>query len=149
MSIKGLKKNRFSLSGNQLLQNIKDPTFLESEEAPQPPVADAKPARHTMRSGHEVEILLDEDQLMVYSPEGKLSVKIALEEQGPSVEVEGAKLKLKSPQDIDMTCENFSVHANKDLYMNANGGLIIESTQELQLNCEVDVHIRAKVIWLN
>ena len=149
MSIKGLKKNRFSLSGSQLLENYKDPTFLESETTPQPPQEKPIPARHTLRSGHEVEILLEEEQLNVYSPSGKLSVKIALEEQGPTVEVEGAKLKLQSPQDIDVTCENFSVHANKDLYMNANGGLIIESTQELQLNCEVDVHIRAKVIWLN
>ena len=107
------------------------------------------PAEHILPSGHGLSINFAESIIDVTTPDGKPTVRIELKPEGPVVEVAGARLSLKSPKDIDVSCENFSVNTEKDLYMNANGGLIIESTQELQLNCEVDIHIRAKVIWLN
>ena len=145
MSAKGLTNNRFSLSGSALLHGI------ESTAQIQAPVTDMRPsaAQHTLPSGHHLSINFDESIIEVTTPTGDPAVHITLTENGPVVEVAGAKLSLKSPQDINIACENFSVETEKDLYMNSNGGLIIESTQELQLNCEVDVHIRAKVIWLN
>lgn len=144
MSAKGLTSNRFSLSGSALLHGIESPAQIQA------PVADIRPpAQHTLPTGHHLSINFEESIIDVTTPTGEPAVHITLTENGPVVEVAGAKLSLKSPQDINIACENFSVETEKDLYMNSNGGLIIESTQELQLNCEVDVHIRAKVIWLN
>ena len=144
MSVKGLKSNRFSVSGSALLHGIEEHQQLQA------PIPEIIPStQHTLPSGHHLQINFAESIIDITTPEGMPAVQIALTKEGPIVEVAGAKLSLKSPQDINIACENFSVETEKDLYMNSNGGLIIESTQELQLNCEVDVHIRAKVIWLN
>ena len=145
MTTKSLRNNRFSVSGSTLLHN------LQSEQ--HVPTADPAPQKesqeHTLSSGHKLTIDFEKSIIDVQTPKGAPAVHISLKEEGPVVEVAGARLSLKSPKDIDVSCENFSVQTEKDLYMNAHGGIIIESTQELELNCEVDVHIRAKVIWLN
>ena len=145
MSTKGLRNNRFSVSGSSLLQNIEE---KESHIIPEKK-QNLPPTTHTFPSGHGLRIDLAGNMIDVTSPDGTPAVHISLKEEGPVVEVAGAKLSLKSPKDIDLSCKNFSVNTEEDVYMNANGGLIIESTQDLQLNCEVDVYIRAKVIWLN
>jgi hypothetical protein len=145
MSKKTLRNNRFSISGNTLLKNLEQKNHhIPVQEAQVPP-----PAEHILPSGHNLTINFSQSIIDVTTPDGQPTVHIELKPDGPVVEVAGARLSLKSPKDIEVSCENFSVNTEKDLYMNANGGLIIESTQELQLNCEVDIHIRAKVIWLN
>ena len=146
MSNKSLRSNRFSVSGNSLLQNEQPNQHIPTTESS---TATHETQQHTLPSGHNLIIDFAQSIIDVRTPQGQPAVHITLHKEGPVVEVAGAKLSLKSPSDIDVSCENFSVQTEKDLYMNANGGLIIESTQELQLNCEVDVHIRAKVIWLN
>ena len=137
-----LRKNRFSVSGSSLLQT-------PPQQSPPSPTAKTIPSSIPLPSGHSLQIDIDGNTIAIESPKGEPAVQIHLKEDGPVVEVAGARLALKSPKDINVACENFSVDTEKDLYMNANGGIIIESTQELQLNCEVDVHIRANVIWLN
>ena len=139
-----LRKNRFSVSGSSLLHT---PPANPSQE-PSLPKIDI-PQSIPLPSGHALQIDLEGNNIEIQSPKGETTVQIHLKEEGPVVEVAGARLALKSPKDISVACENFSVETEKDLYMNSNGGIIIESTQELQLNCEVDVHIRANVIWLN
>ena len=138
-----LRKNRFSVSGSSLLHSA------PAQPAPASPTPKTPPSSIPLPSGHSIQIDLDGNSIDIQSPKGDTAVHIHLKDDGPVVEVAGARLALKSPKDINVSCENFSVDTEKDLYMNANGGIIIESTQELQLNCEVDVHIRANVIWLN
>ena len=146
MSNKILKSNRFSLSGSSLLHNQQQEEHIavpvEKESAP-------PPQQHQFPTGHSLSISFEDNTVEIFDPSGTPAVNISLKPEGPFVEVAGAKLSLRSPKDIDVQCQNFSVNTEEDIYMNSNGGLIIESTQELQLNCEVDVHIRAKVIWLN
>lgn len=145
MTTKSLRNNRFSVSGSSLLQNLQPEQHIPTVEAS----GQQESQQHTLASGHKLTIDFAQSIIDVQTPQGAPAVHISLKEEGPVVEVAGARLSLKSPKDIDVSCENFSVQTEKDLYMNANGGVIIESTQELELNCEVDVHIRAKVIWLN
>ena len=144
MTTKSLRNNRFSVSGSTLLHNLQPEQHIPTVES-----STQEPQQHTLSSGHKLTIDFAQSIIDVQTPQGAPAVHISLKEEGPVVEVAGARLSLKSPKDIDVSCENFSVQTERDLYMNANGGVIIESTQELELNCEVDVHIRAKVIWLN
>jgi len=146
MTNKILHSNRFSLSGRSLLQQKETEQHLS---APETEKEHTPPQQHQFSTGHILSLDIAENTLEIHTPEGAPAVHISLKEDGPVVEVAGARLSLKSPKDIDVQCQNFSVNTEEDIYMNSNGGLIIESTQELQLNCEVDVHIRAKVIWLN
>jgi len=146
MSNKILQNNRFSLSGSSLLQNIEKEEHIQVPREEQSPTL---PTTHQFPTGHTLSISIADNTLEICDQNGAPTVNISLQKEGPIVEVAGAKLSLKSPKDIDVQCQNFSVNTEEDIYMNSNGGLIIESTQELQLNCEVDVHIRAKVIWLN
>ena len=74
---------------------------------------------------------------------------VHLTEEGPVVECKGTRLKLSAPQSIDLLCEDFRVQAEGDIHLNANRQLTIESTEKAHLNCEVDIRLRGKVIWLN
>ena len=144
MSNKILQSNRFSVSGSSLLHNQQEEHIAVPVEKEIPPSQ-----QHQFPTGHSLSISFEDNTVEIFDPSGAPTVNISLQPEGPFVEVAGAKLSLRSPKDIDVQCQNFSVNTEEDIYMNSNGGLIIESTQELQLNCEVDVHIRAKVIWLN
>ena len=100
-------------------------------------------------SGHRVECRIGEETIHVFDPNEKLQVSITLTKNGPLVQLEGAKIQMKSASDIDVHCDNLRVHTNEDLHLNAGGELTIESTEELHINCEMDIRMMGKVIWLN
>ena len=145
MSTNSLKKNRFAVSGSQLLHN----SLSSTDNTIPASKAEQKPQSHVLPDGHTLNINFEQSHISIDTPDGQPSVRIQLDPKGPIVEVAGARLTLSSPKDINIACENFSLEAQEDVYMNAQKSLIIESTQDLQINCEVDVHIRANVIWLN
>jgi hypothetical protein len=152
MSSSPLTKNRISLAGDQLLQTPKKGTAAEhpvlspSKEKENEPRA---PVTHELATGHQVEIDLDGQEIRVDDPKGDVLVRIYLEASGPTVELQGAKLQLRSTESVDVNCADFKVNAEQDIHLNAGAQLTVESTQELHLNCETDVRIRGKVIWLN
>ena len=150
MSVHSLKKNRSMLSGNQILQTAPQPLSMEKMEPVDPnPSVHNETVRHQLPSGHQVVIDLDGNEIEVEDPGGAVAVRILMNAEGPVVELEGAKLQLKSTKAVNVDCEEFNVNADKNVYMNAGGHLTLESSEELHINCEVDIRLRAKVIWLN
>ena len=149
MSVNSLKKNRKTISGSDLLGSIEKKSAFSENPVGVPEQPSRKPMTQLLSSGHQVMIDFDGQEIEVEDPKGNVAVKIILEDSGPVVELQGARLSLKSPQAVSIDCEDFAVNAEKDLYMNAGGQLTIESTEELHLNCEMDIRIRANVIWLN
>ena len=149
MNFSTLSHKRVSLSGDRILESPSiqgdHETLLESPKTVEP----IKPIVHNFTSGHQVEMDIDGQEIRIQDRKGQLAVRIELKPEGPVVELEGAKLSLRSPKSVDVHCEDFRVNAQRDIHLNANGQLTIESTNELHLNCEVDVRIRGKVIWLN
>ena len=103
----------------------------------------------SLPTGHRVEIGIEDQEIQVFDPDEKLQVVISLTQSGPIVHVEGAKIQMRSTSDIDMKCDNLRIHTNEDLHLNANRELTIESTEELHINCETDIRLRGKMIWLN
>ena len=103
----------------------------------------------SLPTGHRVEIGLEDQEIQVFDSDEKLQVVISLTESGPIVQVDGAKIQMRSASDIDMKCDNLRIHTNEDLHLNANRELTIESTEELHINCETDIRLRGKLIWLN
>ena len=103
----------------------------------------------SLPTGHRVEIGIEDQEIQVFDPDEKLQVVISLTESGPIVQVDGAKIQMRSDSDIDMKCDNLRIHTNEDLHLNANRELTIESTEELHINCETDIRLRGKLIWLN
>ena len=151
MSIYTLKKNRSMLAGNQILQSLQ-PTIQPTPTNPVEPVTTEQsnePVYHNLPTGHQITIDIDGSEIEVEDPNGNVAVRIKLEQGAPIVELDGARLQLRSTRSVDVNCEDFNVNAENNVYMNAGGHLTIESTEELHLNCEVDIRLRAKVIWLN
>ena len=103
----------------------------------------------SLPTGHRVEIGIEDQEIQVFDSGEKLQVVISLTESGPIVQVDGAKIQMRSASDIDMKCDNLRIHTNEDLHLNANRELTIESTEELHINCETDIRLRGKTIWLN
>ncbi len=102
-----------------------------------------------LSSGHRVEISLNEQVVDIFNAEEHLQVSIRLTDKEPIVQLEGAKIQMKSATDIDMTCENLHVNTNEDFYLNSKGAITIDSQEELHINCEMDIRIQGKIIWLN
>ncbi|MBM76194.1 MAG: hypothetical protein CMK59_12395 [Proteobacteria bacterium] len=125
-----------------------DTTFSENkiEDLPQ---KSQNRIEKTLRSGHELVVDLDGDELFIMNKHGDTELTIHIKDDGPVVECKGTRLKLSAPQSIDLLCEDFKVQAEGDIHLNANRQLTIESTEELHLNCEVDIRLRGRVIWLN
>ena len=151
------------LSGEQLLSNIGSaalstaPNFSQSDQLPQETEeksvestsSKSEILRKSLKSGHELAVDLDGEEVLITNKHGDTELTILMTENGPVVECKGTRLKLSSPQSIDLLCEDFRVQAEGDIHLNANRQLTIESTEELHLNCEVDIRLRGKVIWLN
>ena len=151
------------LSGEQLLSSIgsaslsTDPSLSPSNQDSIEVVAEqndeisskSEILRKSLRSGHELAVDLDGEEVLITNKHGDTELTIQLTEDGPVVECKGTRLKLSSTQSIDMLCEDFRVQAEGDIHLNANRQLTIESTEELHLNCEVDIRLRGKCIGLN
>ena len=146
-----LGKKRITLAGDQLLQSANRGIQPETHPVLTPGRDDETlpPVVHDLPTGHQVEIDLDGHEIRVDDPKGDVLVRIFLDESGPTVELQGARLQLRSTESVDVSCSDFKVNAERDIHMNAGAQLTVESTQELHLNCETDVRIRGKVIWLN
>ena len=138
------------IAGNQILQTVQPPTQLTPQEpVVKPQQEDLEPIVHNLSTGHQVKIEMDGSEIEVEDPNGSVAVRIKLQDGSPVVELDGARLQLRSTKAVNVDCEEFNVNAEKNVHMNAGGHITIESTEELHLNCEVDIRLRARVIWLN
>ena len=138
------------IAGNQILQTVQPSVQLTPQEpVVKPQEQHAEPIVHDLPTGHQVKIEMDGSEIEVEDPNGSIAVRIKLQEGTPVVELDGARIQLKSTKAVNVDCEEFNVNAEKNVHLNAGGHITIESTEELHLNCEVDIRLRAKVIWLN
>ena len=152
MSLFSLKNNRQLISGNELLQTAPPQRIARAEPVQtegSPKAEKRETIKHNLPSGHEVQIDLDGHEIAVEDTEGNIAVRIRLDSQTPVVELDGAQIRLRSTDKVNVECKEFAVNAEENVHLNAGGHLTIESTEELHINCEMDVRIRAKVIWLN
>lgn len=77
--------------------------------------ASAAPVRCKVRSGRVVAVERREntDELTIRAADGRLEVSIVFSDQGASVSVEAADLRIGTPGDVTFNCKRFEVNAEE------------------------------------
>jgi len=105
----------------------------------------------TLPSGRTLRLITDNghEELLLEAPNGELELRILLTEDGPLLKLSAAKLELEATDSISMKCKNFEVAATESASLASEGGLSLNSTDELTVNSDDDVRVTGKIIHLN
>ncbi len=80
---------------------------------------------------------------------GAVELRVRMTEEGPVLQLEGAKLSLKAHDSIEMQCKTFTVDAAESVDLASEGGMTIRSEEEMRIKCTDHIRIRGEKIWLN
>ena len=87
--------------------------------------------------------------LEIRSDGGMVELRVRLTEEGPVLQLEGARLEMTSTSDIDVKCKKFNVEAEEGVTVASKGDLMMTSEGEMDLKTPQDIRIRGKIVWLN
>lgn len=85
----------------------------------------------------------------VRASSGQVELRVRMNEDGPILQLNGAKLEVRSEDSIEMACKTFSVNATESVDIASQGGLTVTSEEEMQITATKDVRVRGEKIWLN
>lgn len=90
------------------------------------------------------------DELVeIRAASGQVELRIVLTEQGPVLQMEAVRLKLKATEAVEVETKQFSVKAEESVALVSQGELTIASTGETKVEAEGDVRVVGKTIHLN
>jgi len=90
-----------------------------------------------------------EQVLELRNPGGLLELRIKLTEDGPVLQVEGAKVALKATESVSVECKTFEVRAEEAVQLHSEGTLDVTSDKEMRVKSTEDVWVNGKIIHLN
>ena len=90
------------------------------------------------------------DELVeIRAASGQIELRIILTEQGPVLQMEAVRLKLKATESVEVEAKQFSVKTQESLAQASDGELTISSAGETKVEAEGDVRVVGKIIHLN
>ncbi len=90
------------------------------------------------------------DELVeIRAASGQVELRIVLTEQGPVLQMEAVRLKLKATEAVEVETKQFSVKAEESVALVSQGELTIASAGETKVEAEGDVRVVGKTIHLN
>jgi hypothetical protein len=106
------------------------------------PSADAAPQRMALSSGRVVEADVEgpgRDRLTIRSATGEVELQICMTEKGPLLRFKAADVELEATKDVKVHCEEFHVHAEKQIVQESGGGL------RQRIGGQADVKVRGRM----
>ncbi len=101
-------------------------------------------------SGRSVSVKTNgEEELEIFSPNGKLELKIRLTEEGPTLSLESARLDLKASENISLQAKNVEIKAEEGASLESGGKLKIDSEKQMDIRSTENVKVVGKLIYLN
>jgi hypothetical protein len=89
-----------------------------------------------------------QEELEIRTAEGELEVRITLTDDGPVIQLRGARLEVESLDEVAFHCRRFRVQAEEHIDLQTRGDAAILA-RELRVKTEGDVHIDGDIIRLN
>ena len=90
------------------------------------------------------------DELVeIRAASGTVEVRILLTEQGPVLQMEAVRLKLKASESVELEAKQVSVKAQESLALASEGDVKVTSAGETKVEAEGDVRVVGKTIHLN
>lgn len=88
------------------------------------------------------------DQIVeIRNESGMLEVRIKLTDEGPILQMEGARLSLKATESVEIESSRVSVKADELALSGKN--VSIASEEDVNVNANGEVRVRGKMIYLN
>lgn len=88
-------------------------------------------------SGRSVAVRTDGgEELVVYSPQGQVEVRVLLTPDGPVVRVGAARLEIAA-NSVAVECETFDVRAGGEIRLKSGGALRLNG-ETVRLNCKTE-----------
>ncbi len=105
---------------------------------------------HPLPSGRSVVVKVDggREGLEIRSPAGDVEVRIILTENGPEVNLRGARLEMEAIDTVALRCRRFEVQSPEGTELTSSGDVQITG-RELKVRTERDIHMNGEVIRLN
>jgi len=125
-----------------------DSTMTPKELAPT--VSNEFANAHPLPSGRSVVVKVDggREELEIRSPAGDVEVRIILTENGPVVNLRGARLEMEATDAIALRCRRFEVQSKEGTELTSSGDIQITG-HELKVRTERDIHMNGEMIRLN
>ena len=90
-----------------------------------------------------------EELVEVRAASGQVELRIVLTEQGPVLQMEAVRLKLKATEAVEVEARQFSVKAEESVALASEGEVRVTSKGETRIEAEADVVVQGKNIHLN
>lgn len=101
-------------------------------------------------SGRSVSVKINgEEELEIFSPDGKLELKIRFTEDGPSLSLESTRLDLKASENISLQAKNIEIKGKESTSLESEGELKIDSEKQMDIRSTENVKVVGKLIYLN
>jgi hypothetical protein len=82
------------------------------------------------------------DELVeIRSSSGQVEVRIRLTEEGPVLQMESARLRLKASESVEIESKRIEIRATETVQL--------ASKDEIKVEAEGEVRVNGKMIWLN
>ncbi len=121
----------------------KKPLRLEAEEATEEKRLYLRRGRTAVVSTSGIDEILE-----IRSDGGTVELRVKLTEEGPVLQVDGAKLELRATEEISLESKKLAVAAD-EVAIASRGDLVMSSEGEMDLKSPQDIRVRGKIIWLN
>ncbi|MBK9259040.1 MAG: hypothetical protein IPM54_04320 [Polyangiaceae bacterium] len=106
------------------------------------PSADTTTQRMALASGRVVEADVEgpgRDRLTIRSSTGEVELQICMTEKGPLLRFKAADVELEATRDVKVKCEEFHVHAEKQIVQESGGDL------RQRIGGQADVKVRGRM----
>lgn len=87
--------------------------------------------------------------LEIRAESGQLELRIRLTEDGPVLQLDGARIAVTAEETVAIKCKTFTVESTEATVIQSHGEMKIKSEGELEVDSPSDIRIRGKMIYLN
>jgi len=103
-----------------------------------------------LAAGRTLTVRGDVEQVLeLRNPGGLLELRIKLTDEGPVLQVEGAKVAIKAADAVSVDCKTFEVRAEEAVQLHSEGTLDVTAEKEMRVKSTEDVWVNGKIIHLN
>jgi hypothetical protein len=101
-------------------------------------------------SGRSISVKINsEEELEIFSPDGKIELKIRFTEEGPTLSLECGRLDLKATENISLKAKKVEIRADEETLLESGGKLKIDSEKQMDIRSTENVKVVGKLIYLN
>jgi hypothetical protein len=104
-----------------------------------------------LRGGRTLTVVAagDDELIEVRGDGGMLELRLRMTAEGPVLEMESVRLKLRAAESVDIETKDFSVNAERSMEMSSEGEITLSGKADVRVDAAGDVHVTGAMIYLN